>query len=119
MSAVPNFDWRIESFVDSEVVSAPASPASLSGGTSPERSIVSLTRMRTERPIGSMSTAVAVFDTHMERNPVEIMKPAIMRFVRSPITRRTTRAIRRCRFHFCIDRAMRNPPMKRKIVSDP
>ena len=70
----------------------------------------------TDMPIGSITTAVAVLETHMDMNPVAIMKPSTICFGFVP-TRVTTRsARRRCRFQRCMPSARMNPPMKRKIV---
>ena len=53
------------------------------------------TSSRTDMPMGSIMTAVAVFETHMERNPVAIMKPAIIAPGLSPITFNVSSAMRR------------------------
>ena len=77
------------------------------------------TIMSTEMPIGSIITAVAVFDTHMEMKPVAIMKPAIIGPGRSPMMLSVTSAMRRCRFQRCMARAMRKPPRNRKMIGLP
>lgn len=64
-------------------------------------------------------TAVAVLETHILRNAVASMKPAITRVALVPIARTVNSAIRRCRFHRCIASAIRNPPMNRKMMSLP
>ena len=69
--------------------------------------------------IGIIIIAVAVFDIHIERNAVATMNPSTRRFGLVPTIRMICRAIRRCRFHRCIDMAMMNPPRKRKITSFP
>lgn len=79
----------------------------------PERSATSAS---TESAIGSIISAVAVFDTHIEMNPVAIMTPSTIRLGVVPTTRRVSSAIRRCRCHFCIAIAIRNPPMNRKTI---
>ena len=77
-----------------------------------------LTSAMTESPIGSIMTAVAVLDTHIERKPVATMNPSTSCFGCVP-TRRTVRsAIRRCRFQRCSARARKKPPMNRKIVPE-
>jgi|GEM_PF-3035820 len=79
---------------------------------------VSAVSMSTEVPMGSITTAVAVLDTHMDIKPVASMKPKMMRFGLVPTTLTTISARRRCRFQRCRPNAMRKPPMKRKIVAD-
>jgi hypothetical protein len=76
----------------------------------------SVTRASTERPIGSIISVVAVFDTHMERKPVAIISPSTMRFGSTPTRRRVRSAIRRCRFHFSMAMAIRKPPRNRKTI---
>ena len=66
--------------------------------------------------MGSIITAVAVLETHMDRNPVAIMNPATIAEGLVPMTSRVSSAMRRCRFHRCMARARRNPPMNRKIT---
>jgi hypothetical protein len=73
----------------------------------------------TDIPIGSIITAVAVFETHIEMNPVAIMKPAIIGPGLSPMMLSVTSAMRRCRFHRCMASAMRKPPRKRKMIGFP
>lgn len=77
------------------------------------------TIMSTEMPIGSIITAVAVFETHIDMKPVAIMKPAIIGPGLLPMRLSVKSAMRRWRFHRCIDRAMRNPPRKRKMIGLP
>src|SRR5690625_473954 len=63
--------------------------------------------------------AVAVFEIHIDRNPVAIMNPRMIRFVFVPIMEIIVKAIRRCKFHFSMSKAIINPPMNKKIVSSP
>ena len=79
---------------------------------------VSAVSMSTEVPMGSITTAVAVLETHMDIKPVASMKPRMMRLGEVPTSLTTTRARRRCRFHRCRPRAMRKPPMNRKMVAE-
>ena len=74
------------------------------------------TRVRTETPMGIIITAVAVFDTHMDRKPVAIMNPPTTPPGLVPMARTVTSAILRCRFHRCMARARMNPPMNRKMM---
>src|SRR5690554_8125212 len=70
----------------------------------------------TDKPIGSIMIAVAVLLTHILRKAVASMIPAICRFGFSPIARKVSSAIRRCRFHFCMARPRVNPPRERKMI---
>lgn len=72
----------------------------------------------TEIPIGSMTTAVAVLDTHMDKKPVASMKPRISCLGEVPTTLTTNSAMRRCKFQRCSANAMRKPPMNKKIVDE-
>ncbi len=69
--------------------------------------------------IGIIIMAVAVFEIHIEMKPVASMNPSTRRRGLVPTTRMIWSAIRRCRFHRCIDIAMINPPRKRKMTSLP
>lgn len=124
MSAVPKFD-RMTAFLTSSDVGSdeesiwgidPSGSSFFPVDPLPPSSEAS---MRTETPIGSIITAVAVLDTHMLRKPVAIMNPAMTRVERVPIARTVSSAIRRCRFHLCMAIAMRNPPMNRKMMLFP
>ena len=75
------------------------------------------TRYSTLRPTGSIITAVAVLLTHIEIKPVATINPAISRLGLVPISSTIPRAMRMCKFHFCIARASTKPPINRKIVS--
>ena len=66
--------------------------------------------------IGSIIRVVAVLETHIDRNAVEIIIPRMICRGWVPTRRRVSSAIRRCRFHFCIAMAMRKPPRKRKTM---
>ncbi len=68
-----------------------------------------------DRPIGSMTIAVAVLLTHMLRKAVTAMIPAMIPRGLEPAKRRTESARRRSSFQTCMARASRNPPRKRKI----
>ena len=60
--------------------------------------------------------AVAVFEIHIERNPAATMNPSTIREGPPPIVRMILRAMRLCRFHFSIVRAIMKPPRNRTIV---
>ena len=62
-----------------------------------------------------MTIAVAVLLTHMLRNAVTAMIPAMTRRGLDPAKRNTLRASRASRPQTFIPRASRNPPRKRKI----
>ena len=81
--------------------------------------VASFTSVSTDIPMGSIMTAVAVFDTHMDKNAVAIMNPAIIAPGLLGMIRKTPNAIRLCRFHRCMASAIKNPPMNRKIVAFP
>ena len=66
--------------------------------------------------MGSIISVVAVFDTHMDRNPVASIMPRMMRFGCTPTWRRVSSAMRRCRFHFSMAMAIRKPPRNRKTM---
>lgn len=74
------------------------------------------TSTSTETPIGSIITAVAVFETHMEMNPVAIMGPRISREGLVPMAPTIASAMRLWRFQRCMARASMNPPMNRKMM---
>ena len=67
-------------------------------------------------PIGTMVTAVAVLEIHIDRKAAAIMKPSTMRAGPPPTRRMMLSAIRRCRFHRCIVSAIMKPPMNSTIV---
>ena len=67
-------------------------------------------------PMGSIITDVAVLEIHMERNAEEAMNPSTRKSARRPMTWMIFRAIRRWRFHLSMDKAIKKPPMKRKMI---
>ena len=105
--AVPKLDLMTSSLTSVEVGSA-------SSEIRPE--VWATTRVSTDTPIGIIITAVAVLETHMDRNPVAIMNPATTPPGLVPMALTVTRAIRRCRFHRCMARARMKPPMNRKMM---
>src|SRR5699024_9429847 len=72
----------------------------------------------TEMPIGNITTAVAVFETHIDIKPVAIIKPKMRRYGEVPTIFTTYSAKRRCRFQRCRPRASKNPPVKRTVVEE-
>ena len=66
--------------------------------------------------IGIIIIAVAVFEIHMERNAVATMKPNINIRGLVPMVLMILSAIRSCSPHLCIDMAIMNPPIKRKMI---
>jgi hypothetical protein len=62
--------------------------------------------------MGSIIMVVAVLDIHMDINAVPHMNPITTRAGEVPKSDVIVRAIRRCRPHFSIARAIMNPPMK-------
>jgi len=75
-----------------------------------------MTSSMTERPMGSIMTAVAVLLTHMLRKAVASMKPATSRTGWVPTQRTSWRAMRRWSPHRCTAWAIMKPPMKRKMT---
>lgn len=69
----------------------------------------------TARPMGIIITVVAVLEIHMDKNAVAIINPRMRRFGVSPMTAMITRAILLWRCHRCMAKAMKNPPMNRKM----
>jgi hypothetical protein len=59
---------------------------------------------------------VAVLDTHIDRNAVEIIMPRMIWRGWVPTALRVLRAMRRCRLTFCIAMAMRKPPRNRNTI---
>ena len=68
-----------------------------------------------ERPIGNITMVVAVLLTHMLKNAVTAMIPAIMRRGLAPTSRKTLSASRLSSSQTCMARASKNPPRNRKI----
>ena len=68
----------------------------------------------TELAMGSIISVVAVFDIHMLMAKLASMNPNMMVFALVPVLSTMLRASLRCRFHFSIASAMRNPPRNRK-----
>jgi hypothetical protein len=66
--------------------------------------------------IGTIIIAVAVLEIHIEINAVAVINPRIRRRGEVPAMRIICRAIRWCRFHRSIERAMIKPPRNRKIT---
>ena len=60
--------------------------------------------------IGSIITAVAVFEIHIDINAVATINPRIMFTTFVPIKLIMFNAIRLCKFHFCIAIAIIKPP---------
>ena len=67
-------------------------------------------------PIGTIMTAVAVLETHIDRNAAATMKASTIRDGPPPMVRMILSAIRRCRFHFSMVRAIMKPPKNSTIV---
>ena len=61
-------------------------------------------------PMGSIITAVAVFDIHMDKKAVAIIKPKIIFRTSVPIKLMMFKAIRLCKFHFSMESASIKPP---------
>ena len=66
--------------------------------------------------MGTIITAVAVLEIHMERKAAASMKPSTIRAGPPPTAWMMPRAMRRWRFHLSIVRAIMKPPMKRTMV---
>src|SRR5699024_2795414 len=54
-------------------------------------------------------------EIHIDKNPVETINPKIIIFVFVPTTEIIVKAIRRCKFHFSIAKAIINPPIIRRL----
>ena len=115
MSETPKFE-RTAFEGPSEVGSGstPSPGSSPFAAASSSRSL--FTSSSTDTPIGSIITAVAVFETHMETKPVATMKPRTSRDGLVPIMPTIARAMRLWRFQRCIARARMKPPMNRKMM---
>ena len=61
-------------------------------------------------PMGSIITDVAVLEIHMDKKAVAIINPRITFRISEPMKAIILSAILRCKFHFSIPIAMRNPP---------
>lgn len=70
----------------------------------------------TAKPIGNSITAVAVLEIHIEMIADAAIKPNIIDEGERPNKLIIKSAIRLCRFHFSIARAIINPPRNKKIV---
>src|SRR6056297_2792551 len=70
-------------------------------------------------PIGTIIIEVAVLEIHIDKAPVATINPKMIFSVLVPIKEIIHNAIRLCKFQRCIARAMINPPINRKIVSEP
>ena len=103
----------------SETASATVAPCSMARlcarATSLPR-LRSVTSASTEVAMGSIISAVAVFETHIDRNPVASIIPSTIRRGDSPTRRSVSSAMRRCRFHFSIAMAIRKPPRNRNTT---
>ena len=66
------------------------------------------------RPTGIIMTAVAVFEIHIERKAVAIIKPRIILDFFVPTILMIFKAILLCSLHFSIAIAKINPPTNRK-----
>ena len=119
--AVPKLDLTTSSLSWSSCrstspVSRESPACAVAGAVSPSPEPILVTSSSTDTPIGSIITAVAVLDTHMDRKPVATMNPATIWEGLVPMTFTVSSAMRRCRFHRCMARASRNPPMNRKMM---
>ena len=65
-----------------------------------------------DKAMGSIITVVAVFEIHMERKAEAKIKPKMICLILVPVIEIILRAMRLCRFHFCIAKAKINPPTK-------
>ena len=65
------------------------------------------------KPTGKIITAVAVFEIHIERNAVAIIKPNIIFDFFVPTILMMFKAILLCNFHFSMAIAKINPPINK------
>jgi len=77
---------------------------------------ISSIRIITESAIGTIIMVVAVLEIHIDRNAVAIIKPNKILPGFTPNHFKTLRAMRLCKFHRCMARATKNPPIKRKMI---
>jgi hypothetical protein len=68
--------------------------------------------------IGAIIAAVAAFDTHMEMNPDEIMTPATIAPFVVPTMLSVVKAMRLSSPQRWMPAASKNPPKKRKMISE-
>ena len=87
-----------------------------SPGAAPRTSADSASWLTTAIAMGRSISVVAVFEIHIDRAAVVTMKPRMIGRGRDPKRAIALRAMRRCRFHASIACAIRNPPMKRKMM---
>lgn len=75
------------------------------------------TTVITDKAIGNIIIVVAVLLNHMLINPVEIIKPNIIRSPLVPVYFTIVNAIRLCRFHFSMAIPIIKPPRNKNITS--
>src|SRR5699024_566756 len=66
--------------------------------------------------IGNIIKAVAAFEIHIDINAVAIMVPKIILLLLEPIIAIIVIAIRLCKFHFSIAKAIMKPPIYIKTI---
>ena len=69
--------------------------------------------------MGSIIMTAAVLDTHMDKKPVAAIKPNTMLLMLVPSKEIIDSAMRLCRSHFSIAKAIIKPPRNRKIIGLP
>src|SRR5699024_7776837 len=74
------------------------------------------TRFKIDTAIGTIMTAVAVFDTQAEMKAEAIIKPSTIWDGFVPTSRIVSSATRRCRLDFSVARPRMTPPMTKKIT---
>ena len=72
-----------------------------------------------DRAMGNIIIVVAVLEIHMDKKAVASIKPKTNRLGLVPVRTTMCKAIRSCKFHFCIAMAIKNPPANKNIVSSP
>ena len=107
---------RMSGFFTASVMVAPPASASSMSAAPWRRELRSTTSVRTDRPMGSIISVVAVFDTHIDRKPVASISPSTIRRGCTPTRASVASAMRRCRFHFSIAMAIRKPPRNRNTM---
>jgi hypothetical protein len=67
--------------------------------------------------IGNIIMVVAVLEIHMDKKKLATINPARMLAGLTPVILKIFKAILRCRFHFSIASATRNPPKNKNMTS--
>ncbi len=78
--------------------------------------LISSSSVMIEIRMGIISMVVAVFDIHIDKNAVANINPNKILAGPVPSNNKILRAMRLCKFHFCMANAIRNPPINKNIT---